>query len=156
MGEYTIRRATLDDVEDMVRLRHDMQAEMGEVQHGVDADAIVDANREYFTKQLNGFHFTGFLAEHEGQIVGTGAFVVYDTPPSRANPSGTDAYVLNMYTVPEHRGHGIARDILAALIDRAYEEGARRIWLRTSEQARRMYEHLGFESRSNYMQKYLD
>jgi GNAT superfamily N-acetyltransferase len=155
MSDYTIRRATLDDVEEMVRLRHDMQAEMGERPGSVDADAIVDATREYFQKQLNGAHFTGFLAEADGKIVGTGAFVVYDTPPSTANPSGTDAYVLNMYTVPEYRGRSIARDILKALLDRAYEEGARRVWLRTSAQARPVYEHLGFESRDNYMQRFL-
>jgi ribosomal protein S18 acetylase RimI-like enzyme len=155
MSDYTIRRATLDDVEEMVRLRHDMQAEMGQHRGAVDADAIVDATREYFQKQLTGAHFTGFLAEAGGRIIGTGSFVVYDTPPSTANPSGTDAYVLNMYTIPEYRGRGIARDILKALLDRAYEEGARRIWLRTSARARPVYEHLGFESRDNYMQRFL-
>lgn len=155
MSDYTIRRATLDDVEEMVRLRHDMQAEMGDPVRGVNADSIVDATREYFQKQLGGAHFTGFLAEADGQIVGTGSFVVYDTPPSTANPSGTDAYVLNMYTIPEYRGLGIAKDILDALLARAYEEGARRIWLRTSAKARPVYEHLGFESRDNYMQRFL-
>jgi GNAT superfamily N-acetyltransferase len=154
MGEITIRQANLDDVEEMVRLRHDMQAEMGE-HDAKAADAIVDATRDYFQKQLTGKHFVGILAEDEGRIVGTGSFVVYDTPPSVPNPSGVDAYVLNMYTVPEYRGRGIAKLILDALLQRAYEEGARRIWLRTSEKARPVYEHLGFASRNNYMQRFL-
>lgn len=154
MGDIIIRRATLGDVEEMVRLRHDMQEEMGEGR-GADPDAIVDATRDYFQKQLTGKHFVGILAEDAGRIVGTGSFVVYDTPPSTANPSGVDAYVLNMYTVPGYRGRGVARQILDALLARAYEEGARRIWLRTSDQARTVYEHLGFQSRDNYMQRFL-
>lgn len=152
--EYTIRQATLDDIDDMVRLRHDMMAEMGDHDEA-GADAIVDAMREYFRKQLTGKHFFGFVAVKDGRVISTGSFVVYDTPPSTANPSGTDAYVLNMYTIPEYRGHGIAKHILDALLKRAYEEGARRIWLRTSVEARPVYEHLGFESRDNYMQLFL-
>ena len=151
----TIRRATLDDVEELVRLRHDMQLELGEGDHGAHPDTIVEATREYFTKQLAGFHFTAFFAEADGRVVGTGAFVVYDVPPSPSNPSGTDAYVMNMYTLPEYRGRGIARMVLDRLTEQAYAEGARRVWLRASEQGRRVYEHFGFQTRDNYMQKFL-
>ena len=155
-SEYPIRQATLDDIEVMVRLRHDMMAEM-EVSHEVaDPDDLNEAIRDYFRKQLTGKHFVAYVAEDKGQIISTGSFVVYDTPPSTSNPSGTDAYVLNMYTVPEYRGRDIAKHILDALLKRAWDEGARRIWLRTSEGARKIYEHLGFEPRDNYMQLFLE
>jgi GNAT superfamily N-acetyltransferase len=156
MGEQiTIRRVTMDDVEELVRLRHEMQVELEEQSGGVHPDDIVGAMRDYFTKQLNGYHFTAFFAVAGERVVGTGAFVIYDTPPSPSNPSGTDAYIMNMYTLPEWRGRDIARKILDRLIEQAYSEGARRVWLRTSPKARPVYESLGFESRDNYMQKYL-
>lgn len=153
--EFTVRKATLDDVETMVRLRHDMQVELGEQHHGTDPDAIIEVTRQYFIAQLTGHHFTGMLAEADGQIIGTGAFVIYDVPPSPANPSGVDAYILNMYTLPEWRGHGVARAVIQALNLQAYEEGARRVWLRASKEGKPAYERMGFESRDNYMQMFL-
>jgi GNAT superfamily N-acetyltransferase len=153
---FTVRRCTMDDVEELVRLRHDMQVELGEGDHGVDPDAIVDATREYFVKQLNGYHFAAFFAEAGGKVIGTGAFVVYDVPPSPANPSGVDAYILNVYTLPEWRGSGVAAAVLERVIRQAYAEGARRVWLRTSPGAREVYERFGFEGRDNYMQKFLE
>mgnify|MGYP001580507277 CR=1 FL=1 len=154
--ELTIRRATISDVDDLVRLRYAMQIELAEGHHGVSPDQIVESTHDYFEKQLNGNHFAAFFALADGQIVGTGGFVVYDTPPSPSNPSGTEGYIMNMYTLPEWRKHGVATLILQALADHARHEGATRVWLRASTFGRKVYEHFGFEQRDSYMQMRLD
>ena len=154
---FTIRRATLEDVETLVRLRYGMQTE--EVQrgdhHGVSPDDIVDAMREYFRKELSGGHFAAFLVQDGEEIVGTGAIVVFDVPPGRSNPTGTEGYIMNMYTLPSYRRRGLASLILRTLIRHGYSEGARRFWLRASEQGRPVYEHHGFEAPGHYMQKFV-
>jgi len=155
-SEFTVRRTTLDDVEQLVRLRYEMQMELDEGEHhGVSPADLIDGNRDYFTKQLTGFHFAAFFAEAEGRVIGTGGVVVYDVPPGRSNPSGAEGYIMSMYTVPEWRGRGVARRVLDHLIEHAYAEGARRLWLRASPHGRPLFEKYGFEAPGHYMQTFL-
>ena len=66
---------------------------------------------------------------------------------------GRDAFVDEMYLVPEHRGKGIGTKVLKTLIARARELGARALHLevaRDNERARRLYRSMGFSSRERF------
>ena len=61
-----------------------------------------------------------------------------------------DAYLEELYVVPERRGHGLGRALLEAAMDHARERGAAHIDLGTSEDdvaARALYESAGFTNR---------
>ena len=61
-----------------------------------------------------------------------------------------DAYLEELYVVPERRGHGLGRALLEAAMDTARERGAAHIDLGTSEDdvaARALYESAGFTNR---------
>jgi GNAT superfamily N-acetyltransferase len=61
-----------------------------------------------------------------------------------------DAYLEELYVVPERRGHGLGRALLEAAMDHARERGAARIDLGTSEDdtaALALYESAGFTNR---------
>ena len=61
-----------------------------------------------------------------------------------------DAYLEELYVVPERRGQGLGRALLEAAMVHARERGARRIDLNTSEDdvaARALYERMGFTNR---------
>ena len=61
-----------------------------------------------------------------------------------------DAYLEELYVVPERRGHGLGRALLEAAMDHARERGAARIDLNTSVDdvaARALYESAGFTNR---------
>jgi ribosomal protein S18 acetylase RimI-like enzyme len=61
-----------------------------------------------------------------------------------------DAYLEELYVVPERRGQGIGRALLEAAMKHARERGAARIDLGTSEDdvaARALYESAGFTNR---------
>lgn len=63
---------------------------------------------------------------------------------------GLDAYLEELYVVPERRGHGLGRALLEAAMDFARARGADRIDLNTSEDdvaARGLYESTGFTNR---------
>jgi len=153
--ELTLRRVTPDDVETLVQMRYAMQVELEEWREGIDPADLLEANREYFRKQLSGFHFSAFFVQYGGDVVATGGLVVYDNPPGPSNPSGTEGYIMNMYTKPAWRGHGIAKLILNQLVAHARAEGAGRVWLRSSDQGRRVYERFGFQQRDTYMQMFI-
>ncbi len=154
MSELTIRRATVDDVELLVRLRYEMQTELEGDRHlgGVRPEDILDNVRTYFQRELKGGHFAGFFVENDGEVVATGCAVVYDVPPSPSNPSGAEGYIMNMYTVPAWRHHGLARRLLDKLIEHSRAEGAGRVWLRASDQGKAVYRKYGFEAPGHYMQ----
>jgi ribosomal protein S18 acetylase RimI-like enzyme len=61
-----------------------------------------------------------------------------------------DAYLEELYVVPERRGHGLGRALLEAAMEHARERGAAHIDLGTSEDdvaARALYESAGFTNR---------
>ena len=61
-----------------------------------------------------------------------------------------DAYLEELYVVPERRGHGLGRALLEAAMDHARARGAAHIDLGTSENdvaARALYESAGFTNR---------
>jgi ribosomal protein S18 acetylase RimI-like enzyme len=61
-----------------------------------------------------------------------------------------DAYLEELYVVPERRGRGFGRALLETAIDHARERGAAHIELNTSEDdaaARALYESAGFTNR---------
>ena len=61
-----------------------------------------------------------------------------------------DAYLEELYVVPERRGHGLGRALLEAAMEHSKEHGAAHIDLGTSEgdvAARALYESAGFTNR---------
>lgn len=71
---------------------------------------------------------------------------------------GESVAVCSMVTVPEARGRGVARGVLADLLCWAHEKGARRAYLCVVEDntpARRLYEGFGFTPVSRYHNRVL-
>ena len=117
----------------------------------VDAEAIAD----WLRPRLDSPHFAAFVAEVDGEVVATGAVSVYDVPPG-PGPAHREAYVMSMYTRPSHRGRGIARAVLDALVAFASDTGTvGRVWLRASDAGRPVYVGADFEPRDYYLQRYL-
>jgi GNAT superfamily N-acetyltransferase len=99
--------------------------------------------------------FAAYIAFIDGEPAGIGAITIYEVPPA-PGVSGTEAYISSMYTEPARRGLGVARAVLAALLDFARASGVRgRVWLRATEAGTPLYERAGFIARDYYMQKRL-
>lgn len=99
---------------------------------GLDAD-IVDPERHFAT---DGGAF--YVAVEGGRIVGTAALRL--TGPARGE-------VRKLFLLPEARGRGVGRALLAAVLDAARARGVQRLTLTTRVRyvrAIRMYEKAGF------------
>lgn len=69
----------------------------------------------------------------------------YETIPTLSHPTGHRAHMMNVYTVPEARRQGIARQLLTGLIEEARSRGVTEILLDATDAGRPLYESLGFE-----------
>ncbi len=136
----------------LVRLRLDLLREVGDLQNNAHAVSLAEATRRYLTKKVPKGEFVAWVAEADGRIVGTSGLVFFERPPVERNISGREAYVMNMYTIPEWRGRGIATALTREIIDFVKGTNATRIWLRTTEDGKRIYEKAGFVARDAYME----
>lgn len=76
------------------------------------------------------------VAEAGGTVVGFGGVMIV----------GDEAHVTNLLVDPDHRGRGIATDLMVSLIRLSVESGARHLTLEVrtgNEAARRLYARLG-------------
>jgi ribosomal protein S18 acetylase RimI-like enzyme len=133
-----IRRAGAGDAANVARLLHDFNSEYGDYTPGVPA-----------------------LTERLGELLGQGAIVVLlaGDPPTgfalfRLRPSlwakAGDAYLEELYVIPEQRRKGIGRALLEASIEAAREASANHFDLTTGEtdlEARGLYESQGLTNR---------
>jgi ribosomal protein S18 acetylase RimI-like enzyme len=133
-GQAEIRRATAGDAPTVARLLHDFNTEFEDETPGVEA----------LTR------FTQPLIE-SGEIVVLLAAEADGLSLWRLRPSPwtgrPEAYLQELYVVPERRGRGIGRALLEATMAAAREAGATGIDLNTGETdtaARGLYESAGF------------
>lgn len=139
-----IRRATSDDIDQLVRLRLLLFEEASGPLQQTQAEAMREATRAYLTKSLPQATFLAWIAESDRQIVATSGLVLFERPPAPRNLSGEEAYVLNMYTLPQWRGQGLATVLLQEIIRFAKGTSIRRLWLHATESGRPIYEKAGF------------
>jgi GNAT superfamily N-acetyltransferase len=153
VGEpFTLRRATVEDIDLLVELRDAMWREIaGEMDIG-DVDEALDNTREYFKDKVPSGEYVCLLAEAQGRVIGVGGMVLYGKPSQPLSPVGVEGYILNMLTVTEWRGTGVASAIMRELLACARETGAGLVWLRATEAGRHVYEKFGFAENPRYMQ----
>lgn len=154
-SEYTFRRATIDDLEIITDHRTLMFAEIGKVPM-----EALEENRAYYmpwlTDQLTRDNYTGLLVEYEGNVVaGAGYWVSIGAPlPHLQSGDLRRATIVNVYTQPEHRRKGLARQMVEQLMDIAKTAGYPVTNLHASDAGRPLYESLGF-GKTNELQRLL-
>ncbi|HEX6229256.1 MAG TPA: GNAT family N-acetyltransferase [Solirubrobacterales bacterium] len=135
---HSVRQAGPDDAPDVARLLHDFNTEFSEPTPEV-----------------------AVLSERARALLGNGEMTVLlagNGPDGlaqlRFRPSvwtgALDAYIEELYVVPDLRGRGIGRALLEAAMETARLRGATHIDLTTGEtdtEARRLYESAGFTNR---------
>jgi ribosomal protein S18 acetylase RimI-like enzyme len=133
-----VRRAGVTDAEAVGRLLHDFNTEFDEPSPG--PKRVAERVRELMASG----DVLVLLAGREP----LGLAVLRFRPALWT--TGLDAYLEELYVVPERRGQGLGRALLEAAIEHARREGAVHMDLNTEEDdvaARALYERLGFDNR---------
>ena len=143
---YVIRQATAADAPIIVHHRRAMFTDM-ELGDSKDLDAMEATFAPFVTRALGNGSYRGWLAETDGgRVVAGGGLIVHEWPARPGHPSDPRrAYILNVYTEPDHRKQGLARRIVTAIIAWCRAEGFWAVSLHASTYGRALYESLGFE-----------
>ncbi len=89
----------------------------------------------------------GWIAQLGEEVVGSGVVSILAYPPVPGSPPEHTALLHSMYTVPQYRRRGVARQITEAAIASCRENGCNRIVLggKGTEAGRPLYESVGFK-----------
>jgi GNAT superfamily N-acetyltransferase len=79
-----------------------------------------------------------------GPAIGMVNLLTFDRMPSPGRLRSQWGYLGNMYVRPEHRGHGVGRQLLDALVHHAEGAGFERIVLSPTERSVPFYQRAGF------------
>ena len=117
MLEY--RLMTAGDIDEYIALRVRQLREEGATE---DVD-LAPALRDYYDRHLSDDTFRAWLAVEDRRIVATSGMSLAEKPPYFSCPSGRIALLSSMYTDPDYRRQGIARQVLTELSAAARETG---------------------------------
>lgn len=141
----TIRKATLDDIESLIRLRVDyLTEEKGSLTQD-DESAIRTQLRKYFSKHIPVNTFVGILAEIDGEIVSTAYLSIFEKPANQAFITGVTGTLFNVLTYPRYRRKGIASKVIKQIVEEARGIGVSCLDLSATSDGKKLYEKFGFK-----------
>ena len=148
-------QVSLEHIDKIISLRLALLKELGELNNPQEEHLMETSTREYLHKALSKNEFISYMAERNGEPVSISGMVIFKRPPYLENLQGIEAYILNMYTVPEYRGKGLARRLLEKCIDESKKSGVKRIWLHASKDGEPLYKKMGFTNKDSEMELFL-
>jgi GNAT superfamily N-acetyltransferase len=101
---------------------------------------------DYLRHQMTQDSLLAWVAEVEGNIVGSGCVSILAWPPAPGWPAFAAGLLHSMYTAPEYRKQGIGRSIINALMVDCKAKGCRQLILggTGTNAGRHLYETTGF------------
>ena len=96
-------------------------------------------------------HQTTLLAMEGERLVGCATLCYMAWLPTLGHPTGQRAHLMNVYTAPQARRQGVARQLVTALMDEAKRRGVTEISLDATEAGRPLYTSLGFRANDEGM-----
>ncbi len=146
VSPFRIREASAEELPLVLRHRRGMFRDMG-YRDEQKLDAMEAASAPFFLAGLRDGTYHGFFAtDGDGRVVAGGGVVLIEYQPHPSDPRPRRAFVVNMYTEPEHRRRGLARRLMEAMVDWCRREGYATLSLHASDAGRALYESLGFRA----------
>lgn len=142
----TVRVATAADVDALVALRVASTRELGTTDPD---DGFADRFRSWY--ELERRQRTFWIAEVDGEAVGTTNLLRFSRMPRPGTETGGWGYLGNMFVLAQHRNRGIGGALLAAVVAHADEHGLGRIVLNPTERSVPFYRRAGFDDASTLL-----
>jgi GNAT superfamily N-acetyltransferase len=143
--DYRIRCATVDDAAVIARHRAAMFYDMKSVNE-IEAASIISASIPQLFEMIAEGDYLGWIVELDEKVIASGGVMMRRLLPRPGNLQGSEeAYILNVYTEPEHRRRGLARIIMETILAWCRERDVARVTLHPSDEGEPLYRSLGFE-----------
>lgn len=144
----TYRRLAEPDLETFISMRIVQLREEGATE---DID-LVPALMDYYHRHMAEGTFVSWLAIDGNKIVGTSGMSFVEKPPYFSCPSGKIGLLSSMYTDPDYRRQGIAKELLRRVVEEASEYGCGSVQITASDMGVLLYTDFGFVKNGNFMQ----
>ena len=142
------QKLTEKELEPFIRMRIRQLREEGAAE---DMD-LVPALRDYYDRHMADGTFVSWLAMDGERIIGTSGMSFVEKPPYFGCPSGKMGILSSMFTEPEYRRRGIARELLSKVVDEARAYGCGTVQITASDMGVHLYTDFGFVKNGNFMQ----
>ena len=142
------RRMEAEDVEQFIALRISQLREEGATE---DLN-LVPALEDYYHRHMADGTFVSWLAVKDQRIVGTSGMSFVEKPPYFGCPTGRIGLLSSMYTDPEYRRMGIAKELLCRVVEEARAYGCGAVQITASDMGVLLYTDFGFVKNGNFMQ----
>ena len=142
------QRLTENELDTFIRMRIRQLREEGAKE---DID-LVPALKDYYDRHMADGTFVSWLAVDGDRIVGTSGMSFVEKPPYFGCPSGKMGLLSSMFTDPDYRRKGIAKELLSRVIDEARAYGCGTVQITASDMGVLLYTDFGFVKNGNFMQ----
>ena len=133
----------------ITQLTEEYTSEGREVPKDVDLKvALLD----FYHKHMADGTFVSWLAMDGDKIIGTSGMSFVEKPPYFTCPSGRLGLLSSMYTDPNYRRMGIARELLHRVVEEARSYGCGAVHITASDMGVKLYTAYGFKHNGNFMQ----
>ena len=113
---------------------------------------LVPSLQDYYRRHMSDGTFVSWLALDGDRIVGTSRMSFVEKPPYFGCPSGKMGLLSSMYTDPEYRRKGIAKELLSRIVEEARAYGCGTVQITASDMGVLLYTDFGFIKNGNFMQ----
>ena len=101
--EYTYKKASLEDLELLVKSRIEVLRAANKLSETVDMSEVERQSEAYYKKALSEESHVAYLVMDGDKFIGAGGVSFFQVMPTYHNPTGQKAYIMNMYTNPGYR-----------------------------------------------------
>lgn len=150
-----IIQASEAHAEQIIKLRVNLLLELNKLSTEKEIKAIEEATYTYFIQATKEGSLLSYCIEQDGILVSTSGLLFFQRHPTPKNLSGKEAYINNVYTLPEFRKQGLAHILVEACIQECKARGVQRIWLHASDEGMPMYAKFGFKKNEAAMELFL-
>ena len=141
-------KLTEDRLDEFISLRINQLREEGAKE---DID-LVPPLKDYYIRHLADGTFVSWLAIDDSKIIGTSGMSFVERPPYFSCPSGKTGILSSMYTNPDYRRKGIAKELLSSVVEEARKYGCGTVQITASDMGVLLYTDFGFVKNGNFMQ----
>jgi len=141
---FILRRASTADLDTLVEHRRAMFEDMGYTDQAA-MRSMSAKFRIWLLAKMNASEYLAWLvgSPHGSVAAGAGLWLM-DWPPHMVGQGARRGNILNVYTHPDFRRRGLARQLMKVALDWCGENGVDTIILHASPTGRTLYESMGF------------
>ena len=152
--EIIYKRLTEAELDTFINMRitqltEEYTSEGREVPKDVDLKAAL---LDFYHKHMADGTFVSWLAMDGDKIVGTSGMSFVEKPPYFSCPTGRLGLLSSMFTDPDYRRLGIAKELLHRVVEEARAYGCGAVHITASDMGVKLYTAYGFKHNGNFMQ----